>query len=224
MRQSQNGNVAVFILVGIALFAALCYTFMKGTDNGTNAYSKQQAKLIAQEILANAQQMDKAVNKLRQKGCSENQLNFYSSNTSTSWNYHPNPDAPSDNSCDIFHANGANLTPWIMPINYINDTVTGHNIRVKSKWNVAGTQSSRTDLVLLYSHLKPEVCRSLNDALKISPNTGSTETVSVWDDVYNVYLTGGDGIGDNGGHHDGKLSGCIFFPHHYYFYHVLINN
>lgn len=197
---------------------------MRGMQGGTASFSTQQSKIIAQEILFNAQKMERAIDKLRRNGCSENDLNFYSADSSTSWFYMANPDAPADHSCDLFHVNGANITSWVMPLDYLNDTISGHNIRLKSKWNVMGTRTDKTDLVLLYSHLKPEICQALNDLLKISPNTGSSESVSVWDDVYDVYLTGGDGIGDDGGNHDGKLSGCLLFSSDYYFYHVLIDN
>lgn len=64
---TQSGNVFVIILVAVTLFAALMFTFSRTGSQDTGNLTKQQAKIIAQEILNYAQLVEGAVNRVREK-------------------------------------------------------------------------------------------------------------------------------------------------------------
>ena len=53
-KNSQAGNAIIYILIAIALFAALAYVFMRGARTGQGNLTMNQAKLGAQEIVAKA--------------------------------------------------------------------------------------------------------------------------------------------------------------------------
>lgn len=109
---SQSGNVLIYTLIGIVLFAAVMFSLSKGSDNSTGIASKGNAKLQAQQILAYSDSLRNGVEKLLNKGCSETQIAF---DHPSIW--YTNPNAPPDKSCHVFAAQGANLK-LLNPQNY----------------------------------------------------------------------------------------------------------
>ena len=105
IRNTQAGNVFVFILAGIFLFGALIFTFTRGASKGTTSLSKHQARVAAQEILNYAQTLELAVSRVRRNGCSENQISFENDVVAG----YINANAPVDNSCHIFKDNGGKM-------------------------------------------------------------------------------------------------------------------
>ncbi len=80
MIKSQSGNVFLFILLGIALFAALAFTISRSMQStSVGKMSERQAKLAATDIINYAQTLERAVSKLRAKGISENNISFENS-------------------------------------------------------------------------------------------------------------------------------------------------
>lgn len=117
MRSSERGNAVIFILLAVALFAGLAYTIMRGAKSGQGNLTAGQTKLAAQKILNYAGLVEKTVNKLRTRGCSENDLSFENPYDP----YHTNPAAPAE--CKIFDSNGGNIsalqadTNWFLVAN-----------------------------------------------------------------------------------------------------------
>lgn len=104
MRTSERGNAVIFILIAIALFAALAYTFTRSSQQGqANMYAGQSKMAVIdyQACLQTVQAMDQ---RLQQRGCA----GMVSYNEDGSNNI---SGAPTDGSCSMFHANGGNLEP-----------------------------------------------------------------------------------------------------------------
>lgn len=110
------GNAVVYILVAIALFAALAYAFTKSGKTSADSLSVAQAKTGATEIVNYGNLLTRAVDKMRRRGCSESQISFASSVDA----YHNNPSAPGDFRCHIFRSEGANMQPGIAKSNWFN--------------------------------------------------------------------------------------------------------
>lgn len=114
-KRSEKGNAVIFILLAIALFAALAYTFTRSVQNGQSNMSAGQTRMAAQQILNYASSVEKTVQKLLSRGCSENDLSFQNSYET----YHNYPAAPTE--CRVFDPAGGNLTAlkpeasWLMP-------------------------------------------------------------------------------------------------------------
>lgn len=115
VRAAERGNVFIFILLGLVLFAALSFTVSRGfRSDTTSQMTARQAELAASDILNYAQQLERAVNRLRRLGCSENQLSFqFDSDGDGDFNDSDealhNTNAPTDFSCHIFHGEGGNI-------------------------------------------------------------------------------------------------------------------
>lgn len=166
MTQSRAGNAMVYVLVGIMLFAALAYTFMRTGQSAGSNMSKQQAKLAAQEIVHFGNLMEQAVNKVRQKYCSETQINFRNSSEGD----YINTNAPGEGYCDIFESTGGGMT-WQNPPAGSNDGTTYRYVGGPVLHTINGQNSSYTsahaDLVMYLFNINQTLCQTINETLGI---------------------------------------------------------
>ena len=169
MRHTQSGNAFIYVLVAIALFAALAYTFTRSAQQGGSGnISKQEAAIAASEILSYARTIESAVNRVRVKNrCSENEISFeYNGNQ-------VNADAPGTKKCHIFEANGGNA-PWETPqTTWLDSSKSANPLYGSYSYVGAGgvdeVGSSASDLIFFAPVLDRQVCLSLNKSLNI-PN------------------------------------------------------
>lgn len=103
---NQAGNALFLIFLGIALFAALSFSASQGFRTGASSVSKEQARLLATEIIDYGRTVKDAVRVMQINGCSDTEINF---NTPIVTGYN-NPSTPSDNSCDVFNNNGGAIS------------------------------------------------------------------------------------------------------------------
>lgn len=153
MRPSERGNAVVFILLGIALFAGLAYTFTRGAKTGQGNLTAEQTRMLAQKIINNTTQIKRTTGKLLGRGCSENELDFYTD----SGPFTDNPVAPADGRCDLF-SQGAKFEPF-----------TGHitSITASGAVHVDGTKTDAGDLTYAFSTSNDALCREINRQLGI---------------------------------------------------------
>lgn len=159
MRRSESGNAIVFILIGIALFAALAATFMRGSQQGQGNLTTQQAKLIATQLISHGRSLEQGINKMRQKGCSETQI-------SVSGGYfaaYSEANAPSDYSCHLFRPEGGgatSLTTAELPPTKNNDA-SSFRYRITALNQIQTTPSTKSDLIVHIS-VNDAICKSIN--------------------------------------------------------------
>ncbi|PZQ46636.1 MAG: hypothetical protein DI551_04825 [Micavibrio aeruginosavorus] len=166
-RTGEQGNAIIFILLSVMLFAALAYTFMRGSQTGQSNLTAGQAKLAAQEIMEYSNRLGRAVEKLQGRGCSENGLSFVNSYQAPL--DYTNISAPADNSCDIFNEAGGNITA-----NAFRDYMVSAASRTNgapmflssNAINDLGTANS--ELLFVVPDLRAEVCQAINIHLNIS--------------------------------------------------------
>lgn len=104
---SERGAAAFYIILGIVLLAGLSFAVSKGFRFSDASLSNDQTRLAAQEIIDYSTAMASAIQKLRLRGCTDTQINFENTIVGAG----NNPNAPSDDHCDVFSANGARMTP-----------------------------------------------------------------------------------------------------------------
>jgi len=160
---NQSGNVFVIILVGIALFGALGFTFSKSANKGTGNLTKQQAKIAAQDILNYASLMEGAVDRVRRNGCSETEISFENDVIDG----YTNPNAPSDKSCHIFNSHGGKITyaepnsNWLNPNN--NTEIGYSEFRFIAENTIFGLHDNTKDtLLLILPWIKKSICEEIN--------------------------------------------------------------
>lgn len=177
--RNQEGNVALWIFFAIILFGVLAYNFSKGSrSTGTNL-SQYQTDLIATDIIDYARSVRETVQELRINGCRDTEISFENSAVSG----YTNANAPSDNSCHVFHPNGGGLRyqapeeSWLDPAQSASN-FHGEWFATPSIW-IAGVGSdgsgsnctggaadgSCRELLIGVPYLKSTICQSINKQL-----------------------------------------------------------
>jgi len=107
--KSQNGNALFFILIGIALFAALSFTVVR-MSRSTSKMSAQDARLSAEQMLAFAEHVSGSVQAVMlQNGCTLSQVSFENGTVGG----YTNASAP--DKCKIFNAAGGGMSYYPPP-------------------------------------------------------------------------------------------------------------
>ncbi len=91
MRRSENGNVLFLIMIAVALFAALSYAVTSSTRTSPASVSKEQAQLIASDLMQYASLMTSGIMRMRASGFQVWELDFVKAT--------PNDGADSNTSC-----------------------------------------------------------------------------------------------------------------------------
>lgn len=99
---SQRGSAILMILIGIVLFAALGYAFMRNTTGSTAMMTNEAAKAAATELASCANAVQMATKRLQLRGCGT-YLSLDPDGTNII------PGAPADGSCSVFHVNGGGV-------------------------------------------------------------------------------------------------------------------
>ncbi|MFK7839320.1 MAG: hypothetical protein AB8B83_03225 [Bdellovibrionales bacterium] len=240
-RQGENGNVFLFIMLGVILFAALSFTIARGfrSDN-SSAMSDRQAELQATEIIEYAQRMERAINKIRRNGCSENNISFTGAPTHFGVDaYAHTPQV--DPKCRAFDPEGGN-----MPI--LNTVQAGYHTTDTSAWPL--TQffyhramrireigvDEKTDLIMNLANIDRKVCLSINKLSGVEnplgepprdtsgPNGGAFTGTFGFDNTINS----GVSVNTTGNEVNGRNPVCVVSDNgtvgndKYYFYYALI--
>lgn len=247
---TQNGNVLWFILIAIALLGLLTSMLNRsgGNTNETGDYEQQTIK--ATEILRYASSIENGVQSLLARGCGENNLSFWhdsnNNNTEDAGDDYYNADAPTDQSCHVFEAEGAGITRiaqdpsemgWLTTEDYTwpSDQIFFHAKPIKGVG-----RDDYYDLIMWVSSMDRELCLQINNLSDITNPAGEAPR-----DAANPIIEGGGWAGSFplinewynietvGDETLGKKSGCVVSDEHagassayngddrYYFYYVL---
>lgn len=239
---SQSGNVLFYILLAVALLAALSMAMSRGNRTGIGMISDEQTKLAAQEIIDYGNTVAAAVQKLRMRGCRDIDINFSGNNgvskstNGTAWNY-TNGNSPADGSCHVFHLNGGAITPKLISAGYIDPSLVAPTSLHSQSFFVnsnrvlgLGTESGSagSELMFWIGRLDKTVCMKINDILGISnPNDNPPyDTASCLGTPFTgSYTTCANPMGDTVADLKGKTAFCnqaYNSPTDYIYYQVLI--
>jgi len=150
-KKSQSGNALVYVLVAIALFAALSFTLTRSTDTDEAAYlSDDEAELYASEMVSFTAQAKNAVDQMMFSNSDIDELDFI---------------LPSDAAFDtgsnihkVFHPAGGGLNFKAVNSKRVIDATGGVYVVKK---DVEWTRTTGTDVILSFYRLKPEICTKL---------------------------------------------------------------
>lgn len=222
LKKTTAGNAFIIILAAVFLFGALIFTFTRSGQKGTGNLSKGQAKIAAQEILNYSLLVEGAVNAVRIKTCSENEINF---DTPTLGGY-TNTDAPINNHCDIFNNNGGKITFDSAQPNWTN---SGNDWSFNAEFQVTdiGTTcaaASCADLAINLQDVQTITCEEIN-RLVFDNATIPTDSTFDFTAFTGTFLSPTD-IADEVGSAvlEGQSTGCFFSTEtsQNIFYHVLL--
>ena len=179
-QKNQSGNVFIVIFLAIFLFGALIYAFSRSVNQGTGNVTKQQAKIVAQEMLNYARLVEGAVNRIRQNGCSENEISFDNAVVSG----YSNPNSPTDNSCHVFDDNGGKVDFAPPPSNS-----TSLDWFFDSGTYVRGLEGdNEADLTIILPGINESICNNLNDLLNHSFTSPPIDNGNIFENADDKYV------------------------------------
>ncbi len=210
----ENGNALWFVLIAVALLAALTMTMTRSSDTVEQSGDIERARLLASDLMRYTGGIKAAIGKMLVNGISENDVCFHTSE----WGNNDYNGASCANPANqIFHVEGAGLT-W-----RTFDFVTGW--RIFGSHRVQNLETTNTELII-EAQTSGTLCREINIMLNI-PNPSDDAPADL---IANVTpFTGSyaiaapdNTIGDNAADLAGKEAGCRKEGGNYYFYQVLI--
>jgi len=170
-KASERGNAIMWVLILIALLAALSAVVSQGTRTGETTISKEQAQLAATEIINYLTAIRNAYRGLRIKGCEYENIDF-TNNVYFRNNGTPLQGAPSSPKagCEMFSPDGAGMRPitfeqyaYQLNIGAAGNGVSGHFFTATFTVQDGGTAA--TDPVFLSQGYKLDICLALLNKL-----------------------------------------------------------
>lgn len=224
MIRDQSGNVLFYILVAVALLAALAYAVSQGSRTTTSGLSAEQARLQAAAIIEYGNALSQAVTQLKLRGYKETDISFENSVVSG----YTNADC-SEDACRVFALDGGGVSWQSVPENAMASTSSEWRIGAQMAVKDIGTtctSASCSELLAFALDIKPAVCEQINTRLGLA----SPEVTPVDADADYAKFTGSysyvSTIGGVAGSADlaGRSAGCFFSTadNIYIYYQVLI--
>lgn len=209
--KATDGNALFFILIAVALFAALSYAVTK-SDRGSGSITREKIGIDAANIIQYAGALQTAAQRLViANKCNDTQISFENPNQP---GLYINPSSPLDKSCHIFDPAGGNVawrpTPVSTGLN-LPYMFSGANRLLLSShtWCVNAGSICIQTISMFLPIASESLCREINKGLNLPA------TLAI-DKINNVLFTGAYGVGndlpDDGGNmagYKGQRGGCL---------------
>jgi hypothetical protein len=175
---AQRGNAAIYVLIVVALFAALSMIVARQHDNSeSNGLSKEKLEIVANQVIAYPYQVKQAVEMMTMSGTDPSDLLFIL------------PGEPGFSAgspvAKVFHPEGGGLILARLPDEAIaqtsTDPVAGWYLGQFN--NVAWTPTVKPDVMLVAHQISQDVCKSINKEL-----TGSDAIPAMTDTIPDVLI------------------------------------
>lgn len=224
--KAESGNALWFILLAIALLAALTVTITRGSDTSEQSGDVERQRVLASDTLRYAKSVEQAIEQMRQRGVSESDISFENSFVG---GYAPHINCVADNGCKVFHVEGGGIT-----FRSANTLVSGESWLFTGADSVAGvgedgtgaTSSFDNELLMMLPDVSEGVCGRINTELGIAgiPQDATKADVGT---KFTGSFPNGQVIENMGGEKTGCFEGTqddggASIAGKYYFYHTLI--
>ena len=239
----EAGSAIIWILMAVALFAALNFAFNSSTRTSTSTLDDAAATAYANQIIAYGNEVKNAVKRLTLRGCIATEISFDNDawtridETIKNHSAGDNPNAPTDKSCHVFSENGGQIeakflsnvgisTNGLPPIAY----KPGSSKAFYAVIDDIGT--SEAELALHINLITNQICKKINNILEIPHASIPIETCIGYAEcsTYRGFIPSSPPIGY--GDSESVLIGKSKFCHHWspsgwgpninYYTHVLI--
>ncbi|HPD82997.1 MAG: hypothetical protein R3D88_04200 [Alphaproteobacteria bacterium] len=207
----QRGSAIIWILIAVALFAALTYAFNSTSRTSMSFLTDSQAEAYANEIIAYGNEVKTAVKRVQLRSCDDDEVSFENNIIAG----YTNPNAPTTNTCHVFESDGGGIR-WNTP----NSAAVsgGGNFAFAASNEIDGIGSTCaaancSDLVLFVSGVNEQVCLNINNALGVINPAGALPTDTTFTQApqfigaYSYVTTIGDEAG--GVNLSGQKAGCF---------------
>lgn len=218
-RRAEQGSAIIYVLVAVALFAALSFAVSNISRQGGSAdITDEIGGLAASEIMQSATSYRNAVRNARIEGCSDTDISFANNILSGYTNTNNPPDR-----CKIFDRASGGVS-YMEPLeDWLDRSQTGEDLY--GQWYFAQgvcaedigsggslcNNDSYKDLIAFLPFIDAKICRILNARLGISPDNATAPPVEngdAWRPA-NTRFTGTYSGGSILLEQDGNMSGCF---------------
>lgn len=103
-RRAQSGNILFYILIAIALLAALSLAVAQSNRGSLGQVNQERARILADELLDYGNAVSNAVAQLRLRGCKDIEISFERPGPTQ-----VNSNAPTDKTCHVFEKVGGGI-------------------------------------------------------------------------------------------------------------------
>lgn len=226
MRRGERGNVFIFILLGVVLFASLSFVIARGFRGDTaSQMSERERTLAASEIISYLDKIERGVNRLRRKGVSVNDIDFAHSGNMTGMANNPNCN---DDSCLVFNSAGGGVQ-YIAPRPDFYEPGTSF-IGATGSYCVEGVGNGGDDchtdgidneeLIIYTARVQLPVCNAINEAIGLNLDSPPSQAIpqTTISAFAGQFQENGNIISDTGTVLDGRESACIEHSNGFYFY------
>ena len=209
MIRNPSGNVLFYVLIGVALMAALSYAVSQTNRGSAQSITKERAGILASEIIEYGEIVGNAVIQLRLRGIDDTEISFENKEISGYENANC-----TDDSCKVFALDGGGIT-YAVPMGEWLDSSYSDELRYQemyfngSAMGLDKGSDSKDDLILFIPYLKKAVCIAINDALGVPLTTAETPQESngpfetsekftgFYSDVADIYVSGSNTTGQS---------------------------
>jgi len=178
---NRRGNVLLYVLLGVALMAALIFAInsdMRGQQ--TNRITQEQIELLGTALMAHVTTMEQSVFQMTQFGADYPDLLF---------DLPGSPNYTNNTRRQIFHPSGGGVTPFSTNDDLLFDP--GNSSKrgwvLQNQTNVEWSPSTNIDLIYSFLDINPQLCAHLNKKI-----TGSENIPQVTFDFKDVFTMDGN--------------------------------
>ncbi len=174
-RSHEHGNVFLFVLIGVVLFAALSYTVARGLQGNTSqTMGQRKLAIIASDLMQYTQKVGRGAERVRRKGFSETDISFEDYDAS-----YANANCTT-NECKVFQPSGGSTSILSLPqgpswVDNIWEFHNGHAI--DGVGSTCGTTRC-TELIMTTHFTNQELCTYINKKLGVANISGSLPSVA----------------------------------------------
>ncbi len=167
LRAGEQGNALWFILLAVALMAALTVTVSRSTDTAEQSGNIERFRVEASDIMRHSSAVAQATKNMSMQGISENVLSFENDHTATDYS---NANCTGTD-CLVFGSAGGGVSYRVPAGSWLDSTNTG-NPRY-GEWEFSGTnsvpnlRSANPELIMYLGYLKRGLCEQINVMLDI---------------------------------------------------------
>ena len=235
-RNAQSGNALWYILIAIALLAALTFTLTRNSTKIASNLGDDSKRITAEQMLRTMNGVGTAVQRLLSlNNCSEGDLSFESDAPNAA--SYVNAAAPTDKRCHVFEPEGAGLKNSMVPSGVL--LVPGYwvysgSLAVSGVGPENSTQTVCTggcaDLVMLAQGVDEKICEEFNRVVGLNDGVPPVESDLIsadpFDGTFSDGTMGANVISEAGGTAGSLLygvkTGCYLHGTSYEIYYVLV--
>lgn len=198
VRNNERGNALWFILIAVVLLGLLTMILSKGGSSTDQTGDFEQTRIQATQIMRTAKSLQAAVQDMKLRGVSENDISFENTVSTTDYT-NANCDDASDASypgCLVFNVEGAgqNYTApkaaWLASVSptptYYGDWLFTGDTCIPDVGGVTGTGTCATagevELMAILPYITKELCEHINTTLRAKTSTANppVDAGSAW--------------------------------------------